>query len=485
MSRNSELPPVPADYDWEAFRANAHQTIDFIVDYQKALHARQIPVLPSCQPGDLRRSLAPSAPETPVSWERIMADVQTHVVPRMTHWQHPDFYAYFPSMAAPSAILGDMMASAMNQPGFNWICSPAATELELHVMDWLREAFALPETMSWGSTGGGVMQPSATEGMIVAQVSARTRKLADCPDVKLNDLVSYYSDQSHFCVEKASKVLGIQHLRKITSVYDPATGNYAMDPVLLESTMASDVATGLTPFFVSANFGATGVGAIDDVPAIAAIADKYKVWVNLDAAYAGVVAVLPELRPMLRGLDLVDSVLINGSKWFNLLFNSSFMFFTQKEYVVRALNATGAYLENKHTADNKVFDLKDYQLGLGRPFRSLKAYCTINSMGLQGFRDVLNRHITLAKYLAVQLTATDRIEIVRQVDFGLVCFRIKGASDDVNMAVMEKLNKTEGVHFVHTVTAHHGVVLRIALCHPQLTTEDMDGLVAKIVRSLP
>ncbi|EQC39504.1 hypothetical protein SDRG_02944 [Saprolegnia diclina VS20] len=485
MTPTPELPPIPSDYDWEQFRANAHATIDFIVDYQKQLHARQIPVLPSCQPGDLRRALAKKAPEHPVAWSQIMADVQDQVVPRMTHWQHPDFYAYFPSMAAPSAILGDMMASAMNQPGFNWICSPAATELELHVMDWLREAFELPETMSWGSSGGGVMQPSATEGMIVAQVSARTRKLASNPDISLNALVSYYSDQSHFCVEKASKVLGVTHLRKIASVYDDASGNYAMDSALLEATMADDVANGLLPFFVSANFGATGVCAIDDVPAIAAVAAKYDAWLNLDAAYAGVVAILPEMRPLLRGLDLVDSVLINGSKWFNLLFNSSFMFFTQKEYVVRALNATGSYLENKHTADNKVFDLKDYQLGLGRPFRSLKAYCTINSMGLQGFRDVLSRHISLAKYLASGLSDTNRIEIVRQVDFGLVCFRVKNADDAANMAVMERLNQTEGIHFVHTVTAHHGVVLRIALCHPQLTTADMDGLVAKIVRCLP
>ncbi|OQS03014.1 tyrosine/dopa decarboxylase [Thraustotheca clavata] len=482
---DTKLPPIPSDYDWEQFRTNAHKTIDFIVDYQKKLHSRQIPVLPTCQPGDLRRSLSVSAPEKPVAWDQIMEVVSQQVVPRMTHWQHPDFYAYFPSMAAPSAILGDMMASAMNQPGFNWICSPAATELELHVMDWLREAFSLPETMSWNSTGGGVMQPSATEGMIVAQVSARTRKLAQNPDVKLNDLVSYYSDQAHFCCEKASKVLGIQHLRKITSVYDPATGNYVMDAALLESTIAADVAKGLTPFFVSTNFGATGVCAVDDIPAIASVANKYKVWLNIDAAYAGVVAILPEMRPKMHGVDFCDSILINGSKWFNLLFNSSFMFFTQKEYVVRALNATGSYLENKHTADNKVFDLKDYQLGLGRPFRSLKAYCTIQSMGLQGFRDVLNRHIQLAKYLAAGLETTKRIDIVRKVEFGLVCFRVKNADDATNMKVMEKLNQSEGVHFVHTVTAHHGVVLRIALCHPQLTTADMDGLIAKIVRSLP
>ncbi|OQR92229.1 tyrosine/dopa decarboxylase [Achlya hypogyna] len=480
----SSLPPVPTDYEWDAFRTKAHQTIDFIVDYQKKLAARELPVLPSCQPGDVRRALPAAPSETPVEWSSILADVERVVVPNMTHWQHPDFMAYFPAQAAPSAMLGELMANAMNQPGFNWICSPAATEMELHVMDWLREAFALPETMAWSGTGGGIMQPSATEGMIVAQVSARTRKLARHPHIKLNDLVSYYSDQSHFCVEKASKVVGVQHLRKIPSVYDPSTGNYAMDLGVLEATIQADIANGLAPFFVSGNFGATGVCAIDDIEAMATIAATHDLWLNMDAAYAGVVALLPEYRGMLGGMHVCDSLLMNGSKWFHLMFNSSFFFFKDKTHIVPALNATGAYLENKHTAENNVFDLKDYQLGLGRPFRGLKAYCTIQSMGLQGFRDGLRRHVALAKYLAARLRSQDRIEVLRDI-FGLVCFRVKGATDDVNMAVMEKLNDVEGIHMVHTVTADHGVVLRIALCHPQLTEEDMDRVVAKLLRCLP
>ncbi|KDO32029.1 hypothetical protein SPRG_03246 [Saprolegnia parasitica CBS 223.65] len=480
----NSLPPAPADYDWDAFRAKAHQTIDFIVDYNKRLAARELPVLPSCEPGDVRRALPSRPSETPVEWSQILADVEKVVVPNMTHWQHPDFMAYFPAQAAPSAMLGELMANAMNQPGFNWICSPAATEMELHVMDWLREAFGLPEAMSWRGSGGGIMQPSATEGMIVAQVSARTRKLAANPGLSLDSLVSYYSDQSHFCVEKASKVLGVKHLRKIPSVLDPSTGNYAMDLTVLAATIADDKANGLAPFFVSGNYGATGVCAIDDIEAMATIASEHDMWLNMDAAYAGVVALLPEMRSTLGGMHVCDSLLMNGSKWFHLMFNSSFFFFRQKEHVVQALNATGAYLENKHTAENNVFDLKDYQLGLGRPFRGLKAYCTIQSMGLEGFRDGLRRHLQLATYLADELRQHDSIHVLRDV-FGLVCFRVKDADDATNMAVMERLNNVEGIHMVHTVTADHGVVLRLALCHPQLTVDDMDRLVAKVLRSLP
>ncbi|CAK4216368.1 unnamed protein product [Aphanomyces euteiches] len=477
---SSTLPSVPTDYDWEAFRANAHRTIDFIVDYHKKLQSREIPVMSSCDPGDVRRALPEMAPEQPVPWESTMNVVENVIVPTMTHWQHPDFYAYFPSLGVPSALLGEIMASAMNQPGFSWVASPAATELELHVMEWIHEAFEMPESMSWKSTGGSVIQPSATEGVIVAQVSARTRKLAELPDASIDSFVTYYSDQSHFCVEKASKVLGISHLRKISSIYDESTGNYALNVAELESTIAADKANGLTPFFISANFGATGVCAVDDIPAVAAIAKANKIWLHIDAAYAGVVRVVPEFRDQFQGMDLVDSIIINGSKWFNLNMGASFFFFTQREYVVRALNASGVYLDNKHTGN--VMDLKDYQLGLGRPFRSLKIFCAMQSLGLEGFRNVIRRHVILAKHLASLLAP--HVEIVREVDFGLVCFRMKDSTDQDNMALLERLHQVENIHLVHTVTAKHGVILRISLSYPQLSENDMNELAAKIVRSL-
>ncbi|KAF0719693.1 Aste57867_859 [Aphanomyces stellatus] len=474
-----DLPNVPQDYDWEAFRANAHRTIDFIVDYHLKLQARAMPVQPvACEPGSVRRQLPPHAPDEPVAWNDTMATIERIIVPNMTHWQHPDFLAYFPSLGAPSAILGDLLANAMNQPGFSWSCSPAATELELHVMDWLREAFDLPLDMSWGSgMGGGVLQPSATEAMIVAQVSARTRKLAAQPTVSLDSLVTYYSDQSHFCVEKASKVLGVRHLRAIPSVYDPVSGNYAMDVALLEATIQDDVAHGHTPFFVSCNFGATGVGAVDAIPAVAAVAKRYDLWLNIDAAYAGVVRVLPDRR--FDGVDLCDSLLVNGSKWFNVLFGASFFFFRDRQCVVRSLNATGVYLSNSNPHG---IDLKDYHLGLGRPFRALKVFCAMQSLGLQGFRDVIRRHIVLAQYLA-QTLGRHGLEIVRDVDFGLVCFRLPESTDADNMALLHRLEDVEGIHLVHTTTQHHGVVLRISLSSPRLTQEDMDALAAKIDRS--
>jgi glutamate/tyrosine decarboxylase-like PLP-dependent enzyme len=474
-----DLAVIPLDYDWEDFRKNAYKTIDFIVDYRQQLNERKLSVLSSVNPGDIRRALSPSAPEEPQEWDLIIKDIEQIIVPGMTHWQHPDFYAYFPSLCAPSALLGDLMANAMNQPGFTWACSPAATELELHVMDWLQKAFNLPaDKFSWAGTGGGIIQPSATEGMIISMLSARSKKPS-----QPNNLVCYYSDQAHFCVEKACKIVGVIN-RKIKSVYNKLNGNYSINLKILVETIEIDTKNGKIPFFISANFGATGVCAIDDLKAIGKIARTYSCWFNCDAAYAGVCAIVPEMRSMMDGVEECDSILINGSKWFNLMFNASFMFFKEKGCVVSSLNATGVYLDNDQTTKKNVHDLKDYQLGLGRPFRSLKVFCTIRSMGLQGFRNVILRHISLAQYLAKELSKTEKIVIVRKVDFGLVCFRIKDSTDKQNMLLLEGLNKLEGIHLVHTVTAYHGVVLRISLAHPELKTKDMDILVEKILRSI-
>ncbi len=219
------LPPVPAAYDWEAFRQNAHQTIDFIVDVQKQLHERQLPVQAVVKPGYMAAALPEEAPEQAEPWGSIMGDIQAHVLPGITHWQHPDFYAYFPAMMSPPALLGDLLASSWNTPMFSWVSSPAATEMEIVVMNWLVSAFGLPQSMTWAGTGGGVLQASATEAMIVVMLAAMNKAIdravsnsgpapagtdpAQTKRLHAAKLVCYYSDQSHFCVEKAARVLGV------------------------------------------------------------------------------------------------------------------------------------------------------------------------------------------------------------------------------------------------------------------------------------
>lgn len=485
--REASLPPVPEAHNWEKFRRDAHAAIDWIVDYQRDLQAGTIPVNYSVQPGFLREALPQVAPEQPEEWGRVMSDFQQHIVPGMTHWQHPNFYAYFPSLVSPPALLGDLLMNAMNQPGFTWACSPSATELELVVMDWLRKAFQLPESMSWGGSGGGVMQTSATEGMMVSMIGARSRALAGAKTpgevtALTQRLTAYYSDQSHFCVEKAARALGIAHSRKIRSVFDATTGNYPIDLDALKAQLEVDVAAGLRPFFVSVSFGATGVCAVDPLSAVGDIAKQYDMWFNVDAAYAGAVGLCPELRPLMDGVEKCDVLLINGSKWLGFLFNAAFMFFTDKRSIVTALSQTAAYVENEHTAAGRVADLKDYQLGLGRPFRALKLWTVIRGVGLEGFRDMLRRHMTLAKYLAAELEKCGLFTIVREVLFGLVCFRLKPPRPDSDNAVLlKKLNTSFGYHLVHTINPKGEHVLRLSLAHPKLTHDHMDELVRSLV----
>ena len=489
------LPPIPASFDWQAFRDNAHQTVDLIVDYQQALCDERLPCQSSVEPGYLLDSLEDEAPEDSRSWEDINSEIKQKIIPGMTHWQHPNFFAYYPSQVSPPALLGDMVANAMNQPGFTWACSPAATELEMVMMEWLRKAFALPESMSWKTEGGGILQPTATEAMITNLVAARNRALdkagvaQDQQHAKMelySKMCVYYSDQSHFCIEKAAKILAIPFVRQVKSIAtDPGQGgNRPVDIDALRQAIVGDKAAGRIPIFVSANFGATGICAIDDLQQIGVLAKEHNIWFNVDAAYAGVVALLPECRDDMQGVELADSLLINGSKWFSVMFNCSFHFFTCRKDIVTSLNASGVFLDNEQTTNQSVFDFKDYQLGLGRPFRSLKLFTTLRSFGLKGMRATLRRHITLARYTAQQLQNTGLFNIVR-VKYGLVCFNLKGGSamESHNQALLKELNKDKNMHLVHTLVESEGTVLRISLAHPALDYAHMDRVITQITNT--
>ena len=483
---DKQLPPVPDAYDWEAFRANAHKTIDLVVDYHIAIQKGEVKKVQSeVEPGYLVKRIGDEPPEAPVAWDVVNNEIKDHILPGITHWQHPNFFAFFPSLVSPPALLGDMVSNAVNQPGFNWVCSPAATELEIITMDWLRKAFDFPEQFSWKGSGGGIIQPTATEAMIVAMTAARNKVLGDVTDEaerskKLTNLVCYYSDQSHFCVEKACRVLAINHMRKVPSK-DAEEGNRPVDVEAMRSLIAEDKAAGRVPFFISANFGATGICAVDPLEEIGQLAKANNCWYNLDAAYAGVAAMLPEVRPQLAGLEHCDSILINGSKWFSTMFNCGFMWFSEKKYLVASLNATGVYLENEKTSQAVVHDLKDYHLGLGRPFRSLKLFTTIRSFGLQGLRDVLRRHIELAQFTAGRLEESGLFD-VRRAKFGLICFRLKDQPDAANGVLLSKLNTANNMFMVHTVVGTD-TIIRMSLAYPRLDQAHMVKVVEEIVET--
>lgn len=489
------LPPIPAAYDWEAMRAHGHKVVDFIFDYQQQLARREFPCQSQVQPNYLREKIPSETPPLqPASFDKVINDVKQHIVPGMTHWQHPDFFAFFPAMVSPPALLGDMMSNAFNQPGFNWIASPAATELEVLVTNWLCSAFGFPREFTWNGTGGCVLQPSATEAAIVVMLAAKNKALSRLPeadrDAALGRLVAYVSDQAHFCVEKAAKVLSVTRFRKVRTTRVDADGNFEMAASDLRFAIEEDVAAGMLPFFVSANFGATGVCAIDPVADIGKVCKDFHLWLNVDAAYAGVTAICEEMRPAFSPVpEVADSILINGSKWFSMMFNSSFMFFRDRQFVVSSLNATGVYLSNAHTENNLVVDFKDYHLGLGRPFRALKVYATLTSFGIAGLQDVIRRHIVLAKYLHRKLEIIPDIDMPVQTKFGLVSFAVKrpGAplqgNNDLTMQLLKFLTEKKQRFVVHTVLADQ-VLIRISLAHPQLEYADMNALAADVAEAL-
>jgi aromatic-L-amino-acid decarboxylase len=482
----NNLPDIPAAYDWEAFRQNGYKVIDFIVDYNKSLQARSIPVCNKVQPGFLAQAMGSpqSAPDRPVPFDSVLRDVQSHVLPGMLHWQHPDFYAFFPCQASPPAMLGEMMANMFNQPGFNWMCSPAASELEIMVSDWITKSFGLPQEFLWTGTGGMVLQPTATEAAVVAMVSARNRVLGRLGSDVQPKLVAYCSDQAHFCIEKACRIVGVPHVRKIITTRDERDGNYPMTAGAIEQQMQLDIASGLVPFFVSANFGSTGICTIDPLDAVADLCAAHGLWFNVDAAYAGVVAVCPEMRSLLKGFERADTILINGHKWFSMLFNTAFMFFRDKGSIVASLNASGVYLFNEETASGTVVDFKDYHLGLGRPFRSLKVYTVLQCFGISGLQAAIRRHVELAKYLAqllIEASNGSLLAVPVDTKFGLVCFRLQEQrSEDDQLAFLAALNKTQKMFLVHTIVEGK-VILRISLASPTISAADIEDLASLII----
>ncbi|KPI82943.1 putative tyrosine/dopa decarboxylase putative dopa decarboxylase [Leptomonas seymouri] len=480
------LPPIPEMMDWERFREEGRRVIDFIADYHKALKNREMPAQSDVEPGYLKKAISDkTAPQTPQSnFAGILSDIQKSIVPGMTHWQHPDFYAWFPAQLSPAALLGDTVAASFNQPGFNWMASPAAAELEVIVTNWLARAFGLPEEMTWDSTGGGVLQPTASEAVVVALLAAKSRALEKfaTPEEKAAasaKLVCYVSDQAHFCVEKATRILSVWHVRKLKTRRE-ASGNCPMHGDDLRTAVEADVAAGLIPCFVSMNYGTTGVCATDDFYGIPKVCTEYHIWLNLDAAYAGATAVCPEMRaPLQPAFAHIDSTFINGSKWFSLMMGCSFFFFRDRKHIVSSLNATGIYLSNKYTEADVVVDFKDYQLGMGRPFRALKVYTTLQYMGLEGIQTTIRRHCTLAKYLHDLLaqSGAETLEFPVEAKFGLVCFRIKedDATNKRNRAMLEAIEEERRVMVVHH-ELDGKVLIRVALAYPGLTEKDMEDL---------
>ncbi len=444
--------------DTAMFRHDAHAAVEWVARYLEEIERH--PVFPRVRPGDIRSRLPAQPPNAAEPFDAILADLDRIVLPGITHWQSPMFFGYFPANASGPAIIGDIISSGLGVQGMMWATSPAATELETHVLDWLVDLLALPDRFRSTGKGGGVIQDTASSSSLVALLAARERATGFAANRRgvTGTMTAYTSSQAHSSIEKAAGIAGIgrENLRLID--VDQA---YAMRPDALERAVTIDLAAGRTPFFVGATAGTTSSTAIDPVRAIGEICRRYNLWLHVDAAHAGSAAVCPELRWIHDGLELADSYCFNPHKWLLTNFDCDCFYVTDRAALIQTLSILPEYLRNKATESGAVFDYRDWGIPLGRRFRALKLWFVIRAYGVEGLRKHLRNGVALAQEFAGWVKADHRFELCAPVPLNLVCFRLR-AGDQANERLRDALNASGQMYLIHT-RLDGKLVLRLAI----------------------
>ncbi|KAJ4851320.1 hypothetical protein Tsubulata_029428 [Turnera subulata] len=417
------LPPNTfSSLDADELTDESKVVIDFIANYYKSIE--KYPVQSQVKPGYLSSRLPNAAPSSSESLEDILKDVTDSIIPGLTHWQSPNFFAYFQANASTAGFLGEMLCSGLNVVGFNWIASPAATELESIVMDWMGQMLNLPSSFLFSGGGGGVLHTSTCESLICTLVAARDRVLRKIGSDKIVKLVVYASDQTHCSLFKGTKLVGIppSNFRSIRTSF--STG-FSLSPQALEDAIQKDVAAGLVPLFLCATIGTTGCGAVDPVKELGQIARKYSLWYHIDAAYAGSACICPEFRHYMDGVELADSLTMNPHKWFLTNMDCCCLWVQEPSSLIQSLASDAEYLTNKASESNAVVDYKDWQIALSRRFKALKLWIVIRRHGLANLMCHIRADVNLAKRFESLVTKDNRFEVVVPRRFALVCFRLK------------------------------------------------------------
>ena len=448
----------------EEFRRYGRQVVDWIADYYE--NVESMPVLSRSKPGQIRASLPAHPPADGEAFESILKDVGDLILPGVTHWQSPNFFAFFPANTSGPAILGELLSAGLGVQGMLWATSPACTELETHVLDWLVEMLGLPEKFLSSGTGGGVIQDSASSAALCALLAARERTTGFTSNERGCDgsLVAYTSSQAHSSIEKAVKIAGLgrENLRLID-----VDDRWAMRPDLLAEQIETDRQAGLVPFFASATVGTTSSNGIDPLPEIGGICNDHNIWLHVDAAMAGTAALCPEFRWIQKGLELADSYCFNPHKWMFTNFDCDCFYVADRNTLIRTLSILPEYLRNQATESGAVIDYRDWHIPLGRRFRSLKLWFVIRHYGVEGLQTHVRRHVALAQMFANWVKADDRFELVIPPPLNLVCFRHRGG-DEINQRLMNRLNQSGDIYLTHT-GMHDQITLRF--CVGQTGTE--------------
>ncbi|GJJ08842.1 hypothetical protein Clacol_003061 [Clathrus columnatus] len=424
-----------------------HQAIDKICDYLQTLEEGKL--VPDVKPGFLREALPDNTPEDGEKFDDIAEDFERLILPGILNWQHPMFFAWFPTAGTYESMLGDLYSSSVSNPGFNWSCSPACTELEAVVMDWSAKLFHLDDVFFNSSRiGGGVMQTTASDSALVAVIAARAKYQRRHPEVPLEKLLIYFTTATHALGVKTGLILGL----KCRALQVTAKNNYALQGEEVSAALEEDRAAGFHPFVLIATIGTTYTGAVDRIDEIGPITRNNGLWLHIDAAWAGVALACPEYHEAcyLNGINTyADSFCTNFHKWGLVNFDASTLWVRDRSLLTEALDCSPAYLRSKQSDEGTVVDYRNWQLPLGRRFRSVKVWFVLRSYGIEGFRSYLRKGITLAKQFQILVRSDPRFEIVTPPFLALTVFRIRPPSDiqtdrsdaDINNTMLNALNR--------------------------------------------
>jgi aromatic-L-amino-acid/L-tryptophan decarboxylase len=469
------MPPL-GDLPDEEFRRLLHEVADWVADYRANLETRR--VAPEHKPGAIMSELPATPPESAEPMDEVLRDFERVIMPGVVHWGHPAFLGYFSTTTTAPGILGEMLAAALNVSAMTWQTSPAATELEAIVLDWMRQMLGLPPEFA------GVVYDTASVAVLHALAAAREELgldvrregLAGRADVPA--LTLYASDQAHSSIEKAAITLGIgeAHVRRVAT-----DDRYRMDVGALDRAIAEDLRAGRRPLAVVATVGTTSATSIDPVERIADLCGERGVWLHVDAAYGGALALLEEARHVMSGVGRADSVVFNPHKWLYVPLDFSALYVRRPEALRRVFSLVPEYLRGDARRGAGVPDYMDYGIQLGRRFRALKAWFVIRAFGREGLAARIREARRLARVVAGWVEADERFELLAPVEMGVVCFRVRAvpgrakwgageeALDELNQHLLESVNETGAAYLTHT-RLRGRLALRIAVGNV-LTTE--------------
>jgi aromatic-L-amino-acid decarboxylase len=432
----------------DEFRTHGKALIDWVADYLETIEDRR--VTSTARPGEVRSMLPEHPPTAPEPFDAVLADLDRVIVPGLTHWQHPSFFAFFPGNSSYASILGELVSAGLGVQGMSWVTSPACTEVETLMMDWMIELLGLPERFRSDSPGGGgVIHGSASEATLASILAARWRVSGGTINRRgdTTHLVAYATSQAHSSIEKGLRIAGIgtDQLRVV-----PHDETFAMRPEAFAEMVATDLAAGLTPFWVCCTHGTTSSMAFDPTPRIASIAHRHGMWVHVDAAMSGIAALAPELRWVNDGLEQADSYCTNPHKWMGVVFDCDLFYTADRAALLGALSILPEYLRSKAAESGAAIDYRDWQIPLGRRFRALKLWFTIRTGGALDAVEMIRRHVAATQLLGELVRADERFEVLAPHPLNLLCLALRDG-DAATDALVERANATGLVLFTRTV----------------------------------